>query len=113
MKTLTIPFAAAIVAALAASPVIAQNAYSDRLAQYDELRQKSSLRRAILAEKQTCRAIVSGQRQQPYENLVMWTARCTNADFAIFIAGDGTVQVRPCADLKSLKLPECKLPPKK
>jgi hypothetical protein len=40
--------------------------------------------------------------------MAMWTARCTDSgEWAVFIAPVGTVQVRRCANVVSLKLPAC------
>ena len=39
----------------------------------------------------------------------MWTVRCTDTgDWAVFIAPNGDVQPRRCADEAELKLPACK-----
>jgi hypothetical protein len=40
----------------------------------------------------------------------MWTLRCTDTgDWAVFIAPNGDVQSRKCADLAELKLPVCRM----
>ena len=39
----------------------------------------------------------------------MWTARCSDGnDWAVFIAPNGDVQVRDCAEAATLALPACR-----
>lgn len=99
---------------LVVAPAAAQtaDAYSNRLLKLSDLQQRSVLRRAILDAGESCkrvdRAAVSGR----YKNLVVWTARCTpDEDYGLFIGPDASVQVRKCAEAKTLGLPPCRLPP--
>ncbi|MFZ5706972.1 MAG: hypothetical protein ACOY5R_17100 [Pseudomonadota bacterium] len=104
----------AAAAAFSLSTVAAQaasNGFSDQLKKLSPLQQRATLRRAVLDEGQYCRKIGPVAYQQAYKNLEMWTVQCDRgAAYATFIGLDGSVQVRPCADLVKLKLPACRLP---
>lgn len=104
---------AAVTAALlgATVPAFAANGFSDQLKKLSPLQQRATLRRAVLDEGKKCRRIGPVAFQGAYKNLDMWTVQCDRDVFyAAFIGPDGSVQVRPCADLASLKLPTCRLP---
>ncbi len=67
--------------------------------------------RAIRDSGMRCQKVERSGFQQDYENLSMWTASCPDGRrWAIFIAGNGDVQVRNCAELRTLGLPECRTP---
>ena len=104
--------AALTAAALAATPALAVgNDFSSQLKRLPEQRQRAVLRRAVLDDSQPCRRIGPVAYQGSYKNLEMWTVQCGGGvNYAAFIGGDGSVQVRPCGDLVQLKLPACKLP---
>lgn len=83
---------------------------SDQLKGMSELYRFLGLRRAVVDSGQRCKKVDRGAYQQDWNNLAMWTAHCTDTgDWAIFIAPNDDVQVRPCTDLAQLKLPACKL----
>jgi hypothetical protein len=85
------------------------NPTSDGLMKLTELYRFLGLRRAIVDNGQRCKKVDRGHYQQDFKNMAMWTARCTDTgEWAIFIAPVGTVQVRRCGNLASLKLPACK-----
>ncbi len=89
--------------------VRAANPHSDQLRAMSEPSRNLGLYRAIRDSGQRCKRVESGGYQQEYRNLAMWTARCSDSgDWAVFIAPNADVQVRPCADLKTLGLPECR-----
>lgn len=102
---------------MAAAPALAEmkpppNPFSDRLATLSELQRNAALRRAVLDSGQYCKRVEWSARQQQHKNLVMWVARCNpGGDKAVYIGPDGSVQVRPCADSATLKLPMCRVPP--
>lgn len=100
--------------ALSLAPAVAHaapNGFSDQLKKLSPLQQRATLRRAVLDEGQYCRKIGPVAYQQPYKNLEMWTVQCDRGvSYATYIGLDGSVQVRPCADLAKLKLPVCRLP---
>ena len=67
------------------------------------------LYRAVRDSSQRCKRVEGGAYQQQYRNLAMWTARCSDTgDWALFIAPNGDVQVRACADTAALGLPACR-----
>ncbi|MFS0737299.1 hypothetical protein ABC347_09640 [Sphingomonas sp. 1P06PA] len=91
-------------------PAAAQagNAFSQRLQQLPDLQRRAVLRRAVLDSGQRCKRVDAGALKGRYKNLVMWTATCNpGGAYGIFIGPDGSVQVRPCADMRTLKLPAC------
>lgn len=84
------------------------NPTSEGLMKLTELYRFLGLRRAIVDNGQRCKKVDRGHYQQDFKNMAMWTARCTDSgEWAIFIAPVGTVQVRRCANVVSLKLPAC------
>lgn len=93
--------------------VKAANPYSDQLAAMTPLYRNLGLWRAIRDAPQRCKRVDSGAYQQAYRNMAMWSAHCTDTgQWAIFIAPNGDVQVRPCADASSIGIPACRpLPP--
>ncbi len=110
MKNILLAAAAAL-ALLPGAAQAATNGFSDQLKKLSPLQQRATLRRAVLDEGQYCRKIGPVAYQQSYKNLEMWTVQCDRgATYATFIGLDGSVQVRPCADLAKLKLPVCRLP---
>lgn len=111
MKLLAFLAAAAIaMPAIAATPPAALS-YSDKLAKLDPLRRSAVLRRAVLDGGERCKRVTASTRQGMWKNLVMWVARCEpGGDYGIFIGPDGSVQVRPCADMPKVKLPKCRVP---
>jgi hypothetical protein len=93
--------------------VKAENVYSDQLAAMTPLYRNLGLWRAIRDAPQRCKRVDSGAFQQSYRNMAMWSAHCTDTgQWAIFIAPNGDVQVRPCADAAAIGVPACRpLPP--
>lgn len=86
------------------------NPFHDRLVGLSELNRSLALRRAVQDSGQSCRKIDASAHQGEYQGLKMWTARCSGGrDWAVFIAPNGDVQVRSCADARALGLPACRL----
>lgn len=84
--------------------------YVDRLKTLDELNRGLALRRAIRDSGQACKRVERSAYQVDYENLSMWTARCVDSGaWAVFVAPNGDVQVRACAEAAQLGLPECRI----
>lgn len=85
-----------------------------QLAVASEQNRTIALKRAIYDSGATCKRVVATGFIMDYKNMAMWQAACVDSvganakDWAIFVAADGSIQVRPCADLKGLKLPACK-----
>lgn len=98
-----------------AAPAMAQkpapNAFSDRLAQLNDMQRFAVLRRAVIDAGEICKRVTASNRQGSLRNLVMWTVRCAPAtDYGVFIGTDGSVQVRRCSEHAQLKLPLCRIP---
>ncbi len=90
--------------------ITAANPYQERLTSLGELDRSLALRRAVQDSGQPCKKIEASAYQGTYKSLHMWTARCSQGkDWGLFIAPNGDVQVRSCAHLKQLGLPECRL----
>jgi hypothetical protein len=89
------------------------NPFVEQLKSLSEANRGLGLRRAVQDSKQRCKKAEASAYQQDYKNLSMWTLRCSDGEYAIFIAPSGDVQVRSCKDVKTLGLPECRLPPAK
>ncbi len=97
--------------AVATPALAAGNAFSDQLRKLSPLQQRATMRRAVLDDGKYCRRIGPVAYQRSFKNLEMWTVQCDRgAAYGAFIGLDGSVQVRPCADLVALKLPACRLP---
>jgi hypothetical protein len=85
------------------------NHQSDQLAAMPPLYRNLGLYRAIRDDGQRCRKVDAGAFLQDYKDMALWTAHCTDSgQWMIFIAPNGDVQVRPCADAAALHLPACK-----
>ncbi len=82
-----------------------------QLAAASELDRSIGLKRAIYDSDNVCRRMIGSRFLADYKNMAAWQADCDDGrSWAIFIAPEGSVQVRPCADEKQLKLPECTAP---
>jgi hypothetical protein len=93
--------------------VRAANPMSDQLKALSPLYRDLGLYRAVRDSGQRCKKAENGAYQQEYKNMAMWTVHCTDSgDWALFIAPDGDVQARRCADAAELKLPACRPPVK-
>ena len=92
--------------------ITASNPYVEQLKSLSEQNRGLGLRRAVQDTKQRCKKVETSAYQEDYKNLSMWTLRCTDGEYGIFIAPSGDVQVRQCKDMKTLGLPECRLPAK-
>ena len=94
--------------------IVPANPFQEKLANLSELNRSLALRRAVQDTGEPCKRIEASAYQGMYKSLHMWTARCSEGrDWGLFIAPNGDVQVRSCAHLKQLGLPECKLEEKK
>jgi len=83
--------------------------YQKRLLALDDVNRGLALKRAIQDSGQRCRRVEANAYQEDYQALHMWRARCDDSgDWALFIAPNGDVQVRPCADAAQLGLPGCR-----
>lgn len=90
----------------------AANPYVERLRSLSEMNRGLALRRAVQDSGQACKRAESVGTQPDYKNMSVWTLRCANGkDWMLFIAPNGAVQVRACADLATLGLPRCRFDP--
>lgn len=95
-----------------ARPIKVQGEEQRQLAAANAMDRSIALKRAIYDSGSTCTRVTRTGFVTDYKNMSMWQAACDDGrDWAIFIAGNGNIQVRPCADLKDLKLPLCTFPP--
>ncbi len=89
--------------------VVAANPHSDQLKALSEPMRHLGLYRALRDNGQRCKRVDSGQYQQQYKTMAMWTAHCSDTgDYALYIAPTGDVQASACKDALELGLPECK-----
>jgi hypothetical protein len=86
----------------------ASNQYVEQLKGLSEANRGLALRRAIQDAGQRCKRVESSGYQENYKNLSVWTARCSDGEWSLFIAPNGDVQVRSCKEVKTLGLPECR-----
>lgn len=89
--------------------VVASSPLVDQLRGLSEMNRGLALRRAIQDSGKRCKRVDASGFQQDYQNLSMWTARCSDTGgWALFIAPNGDVQVRDCDDASRLGLPACR-----
>jgi uncharacterized membrane protein len=88
--------------------VKAASEYVERLKALSDDSRGLALRRAVQDTNQACKRVVSSGYQEEYKNLSIWNLKCTDGEYALFIAPNADVQVRSCADVKALGLPQCK-----
>lgn len=92
------------------APIAIRSAEQDRLHELDEMGRNIGLKRAIQDSGRRCRRVTRSGYVQEYNKLSMWSADCEDKrSWAIFVGADGSAQVRPCADMKQLGLPECRI----
>lgn len=82
----------------------------DALHNLSDMNRDIGLKRAIVASGMRCQRVTRSGYVTEYNKLSMWTANCDEKrDWAIFVGADGSAQVRPCVDMKTLGLPECNI----
>lgn len=78
------------------------------LHQLNEVNRAIGLKRAIHDSGHQCQRIDRSAFVQKYGTLEMWAAACNDGrGWALFVGRDDSVQVRPCEDMTTLKLPRC------
>jgi hypothetical protein len=91
-------------------PITVGSEAQDRLHELDDLNLKIALRRAIYDAGSSCPRVDEAGYVQEYGNLSMWTASCSNERrWAVFVAPDGTAQLRRCETMEQLNLPRCEI----
>lgn len=90
--------------------IAVRSAEQDALHNLSDMDRDIGLKRAITASGIRCRRVTGSGYVAEHNKLSMWTASCDDRrNWAIFVGPDGSAQVRPCADLKNLGLPECRM----
>jgi hypothetical protein len=78
------------------------------LHQLNETDRAIGLKRAIHASGFQCQRIDRSAFVRKYGTLEMWAAACNDGrGWGLFVGRDESVQVRPCKDMPTLKLPRC------
>lgn len=86
-----------------------ENPTHDRLLEVSSLNRRIALRNAIRDNRQRCQRVDGAAYQQDHRGMVMWVALCNDLKhWAIFIAPNGDTQVRDCAQMAQLNLPQCR-----
>ncbi|HVF84190.1 MAG TPA: hypothetical protein VM913_08485 [Sphingomicrobium sp.] len=90
--------------------IAVRSAEQDQLHQLDEMNRNIGLKRAIQDSGLRCRRVLQSGYVQEHNKLSMWTASCDDKrSWGIFVGPDGSAQVRPCAEMAKLGLPECRI----
>lgn len=90
------------------------NKYHDDLMKLPPDLQRLTMMRAVRDGGHRCQRVDNAGYQEEYRNMRMWVAVCgaESKTFAVYLAANGDVQVRDCADAGQLSLPRCQgLPP--
>ena len=82
--------------------------YIDKLKALSNANQGLALRRAVQDSQQRCKRVVQSAYQEDYKNLSVWNLKCTDGEYALYIAPSGDVQVRSCEHSERLGLPKCR-----
>ena len=91
-----------------------RNEHHEELLQLPPDAQRLAMMRAIRRTGNRCQRVDNAGYQQEHLNMRMWVAECGVEEkrFAVYIAPNGDVQVRDCAQAGQLSLPRCEgLPP--
>lgn len=100
--------------------IVMANEFHEALMKLSPGRQRLTMLRALRDNRygrEHCIDVTNAGYQEDYQNMRMWVAECgaEQRSYAVFLAPNGDVQVRNCADMgpeKQLPLPSCKaLPP--
>ena len=87
------------------------NPHSDQLKTLTPDLRNLGLMRAIRDNGRRCKRVVGGNYQQQHQSMAMWVAQCEDGRYwSLFIAPNADVQVRECADMSRLGLPQCRPP---
>ncbi len=88
--------------------IAATSPYVEQLKALSPMNRGLALRRAVQDTNQACKRVVTAGYQEQYKNMSVWNLRCTDGEYALFIAPSGDVQVRSCVDVKALGVLECR-----
>ena len=85
------------------------NPMHEGLLKLTSLNRRLALMRAIRDNGRRCPRVDGARYQEDYHGMVMWVALCEDGrHWAVFIAPNGDTQVRDCADMYRLSLPQCR-----
>ena len=91
------------------------NPHHDQLAALRPNLQRIAMMRAIRQTGNACQRVDNAAYQEEYRNMRLWVAQCGGTEakmWQVYLAPNGDVQVRDCADTGELSLPRCQpLPP--
>lgn len=77
-----------------------------------DLNRAIALKRGIVEQGLACKQVEETGYVGRYKNMDVWNTTCSgDKKWAVFIGADDSVQVRNCADIGTLGLPECKIQP--
>lgn len=86
-----------------------ENPHHDQLAALSEPMQRLGIMRAIRDSGRRCTRVEATAHQEQYRGMEMWVALCDDGRYwAVFIAPNGDVQTRNCAEHDQLDLPQCR-----
>lgn len=86
-----------------------ENPMHEGLLKLNGLNQRLALMRAIRDNGRRCGRVDGARYQEDHRGMAMWVALCEDArHWAVFIAPNGDTQVRNCADMDQLNLPQCR-----
>ena len=90
-------------------PTRIANPYSDQLKALTPQNQRLTLLRAVRDNGKRCGRVEAGAYQEEYRNMALWVAQCEDGRYwGIFVAPNGDTQVRECAQMRQLELPQCR-----
>ena len=90
-------------------PIEISNPHHEGLMVLSQPMRRLALMRAIRDTGNRCRRVVAGAYQQQYRGMAMWVARCEDEkQWAVYVAPNGDIQSRDCAQLQQLGLPQCR-----
>lgn len=108
MRTVAAMIAGLLLAGPALALPVQVNPFNQRMKALSLADRNGALRRAVTLEDLPCGRLGPSLDRGMYGNLGLWQVRCTpGGDYGVFVGPDGEVQVRSCADMKDLKLPQC------
>ncbi len=85
------------------------NPHHDQLVALSEPMQRLGLMRAIRDSGRRCTRVEAAAYQQEHRGMEMWVALCDDGrHWGIFIAPNGDIQTRNCAEHNQLDLPQCR-----
>lgn len=86
-----------------------ENPHHDQLVGLSAPMQRLGIMRAIRDSGRRCTRVEATAHQETYRGMEMWVALCDDGrHWAVFIAPNGDIQTRNCAEQDQLGLPQCR-----